>query len=251
MREALLACAKETALRESAPRAPAASAATLPVAARAPAAEAASRADAPARSRRPFWVFAALMAVALAGGGLVTVLARQNVAARKGHPDSIAPAEAATVTPTATPTSTATPTATPTPTPTATPTPTPAAAPPPPADPPPPTAEPVVKPAPPPIVKERRRPPPPAEPAVSRRERAEGLLGRAEQRRSEHDVDGAIRLYLQAEAVDPSLAEVQKKLALCYQLKGDTARAAERWELYLASDPPDAEKVRAIVETLR
>jgi tetratricopeptide (TPR) repeat protein len=83
------------------------------------------------------------------------------------------------------------------------------------------------------------------------RDRAEELFRRAEQRRAEQDVDGAIRLYLRAEAADPSLAEVQKKLALCYQLKGDTGRAAERYRRYLEADPPDAEKVRAILETLR
>jgi Tfp pilus assembly protein PilF len=83
------------------------------------------------------------------------------------------------------------------------------------------------------------------------RERAEDLLEQAELRRAEQDVDGAIRLYLRAEAADPGLAEVQKKLALCYQLKGDTDRAAERYRMYLATEPRDADKVRAILETLR
>jgi predicted TPR repeat methyltransferase len=65
------------------------------------------------------------------------------------------------------------------------------------------------------------------------------------------DMDGAIRLYLQAEAADPGLADVQKRLGLCYQLKGDTRRAADRYRKYLATDPEDAEKVRAILETLQ
>jgi Tfp pilus assembly protein PilF len=64
-------------------------------------------------------------------------------------------------------------------------------------------------------------------------------------------VDGAIRLYLRAEEADPSLAEVHKKLALCYQLKGDTRRAAERYRRYLATDPADADRVRAVLSTLR
>jgi Tfp pilus assembly protein PilF len=64
-------------------------------------------------------------------------------------------------------------------------------------------------------------------------------------------VDAAIRLYLEAEAADPELAEIQKKLALCYQLKGDTRRAAERYRRYLATGPDDADSVRAILSTLR
>jgi Tfp pilus assembly protein PilF len=64
-------------------------------------------------------------------------------------------------------------------------------------------------------------------------------------------VDAAIRLYLRAEQADPTLAEIQKKLALCYQLKGDTRRAAERYRRYLATDPPDADRVRAVLSTLR
>jgi Tfp pilus assembly protein PilF len=64
-------------------------------------------------------------------------------------------------------------------------------------------------------------------------------------------VDGAIELYLRAEAADPRLADVQKKLALCYQLKGDTRRAAERYRRYLATGPQDADRVRAILSTLR
>ena len=48
----------------------------------------------------------------------------------------------------------------------------------------------------------------------------------------------------------PALAEAQKKLALCYQLKGDRRRATERYRRYLATNPPDADRVRAILGTL-
>jgi len=265
MRAALLACAAPPAQPE--PRPPAITAAVGPPPFAAPAPRAARAATAgsaaaPARRRRPFWIVAALMGVALAGGGVVTVLARQSVAARRGHPDTVAPADAAAAAPAST--ATPTPAAAATPTPAAAPAPTPAATEgstiPAPSEP---APAPAPAPAPPPVkpatVARPRgtgkpgpstvatRPPPRVDP----RERAEDLFRRAEQRRSEQDVDGAIRLYLQAEAADPSLAEVQKKLALCYQLQGDTERAAERWQLYLDTDPPDAAKVRAILGTLR
>jgi Tfp pilus assembly protein PilF len=58
-------------------------------------------------------------------------------------------------------------------------------------------------------------------------------------------------MYLRAERADPSLAEVHKKLALCYQQKGDTARARARYRRYLESAPEDAERVRRILGTLR
>ncbi len=64
-------------------------------------------------------------------------------------------------------------------------------------------------------------------------------------------MDGAIPLYLAAETADPGLAEIQKKLALCYQLKGDRRRAAERYRRYLATGPDDADRVRAILATLQ
>jgi hypothetical protein len=63
-------------------------------------------------------------------------------------------------------------------------------------------------------------------------------------------VDGAIRLYLEAEEADPGLAEIHKKLGLCYQLKGDRARARERYRRYLATGPADADRVRAILTAL-
>ncbi len=197
MRAALLACAPHAAEVPSAP---------------------ATAVSAP-RSRKVFWVFGVAVALAVAGGGAIAVLGRRSVEARKGHPDTIAPAQAVVATATATATPTPTPTATPTLTPTATPNS---------------TAT-------------------PAEPAAPARDprRAQKLFKQAEARRAAQDVDGAIRLYLAAEAADPGLAEVHKKLALCYQLKGDTRRAAERYRRYLATDPSDADRVRAILTTLR
>ncbi len=83
------------------------------------------------------------------------------------------------------------------------------------------------------------------------RARALDLYERAEARRAEQDPTGAIKLYLAAEVADPSLVQVHKKLGLCYQMKGDNRRAAERYRKYLESNPEDAEKVRAILATLR
>jgi tetratricopeptide (TPR) repeat protein len=80
--------------------------------------------------------------------------------------------------------------------------------------------------------------------------KAQALYRKAEAKRSEQDVDAAIKLYLAAEASDPELPEVQKKLGLCYQLKGDTRRAADRYRKYLATQPADGERVRAILSTL-
>jgi tetratricopeptide repeat protein len=81
--------------------------------------------------------------------------------------------------------------------------------------------------------------------------RAAALFHRAEARRAEKDVDGAIPLYLAALQADPGLAEAEGKLALCYHLKGDTRRAARRYRRYLATNPPDAAKVRAILGRLQ
>jgi serine/threonine-protein kinase len=83
------------------------------------------------------------------------------------------------------------------------------------------------------------------------RARALELYERAEAKRADQDPGGAIKLYLAAEAADPSLVQVHKKLGLCYQMKGDNKRAAERYRRYLASNPEDADKVRAILATLR
>jgi serine/threonine-protein kinase len=248
MREALLAVDPSAlaATGASAPRAAAAPRPTTPrpasAARAAPAPAAASPAPAapePGRSRKIFWAFAGAIAVAAAGGGAVTYLARQNAAARKGAPDLVAPSQQATVAmapaaatststtataaPTATPTPTETATPTPTATPTATPTPTPT-----------PTATPKK------VASHARRDP----------AKALALFKKGEARRSGQDFDGAIKLYLAAEASDPGLADVQKKLGLCYQLKGDTRRAADRYRKYLATKPADAERVRAILSTL-
>jgi tetratricopeptide (TPR) repeat protein len=81
--------------------------------------------------------------------------------------------------------------------------------------------------------------------------RARALAQQGDALRAGQDVRGAIKAYLAAEAADPSLAEVQKKLGLCYQLQGDPARAAERYRRYLATGPEDAAKVRLILETLQ
>jgi len=83
------------------------------------------------------------------------------------------------------------------------------------------------------------------------RARALALYERAEGRRAEQDARGAIQLYLAAEAADPTLHQVHKKLALCYQQQGDKRRAAERYRKYLATNPDDADKVKAILAGLR
>ena len=188
-----------------------------------------------ARSRRLFWAFGAAMAVALAGGGAVVVLARMGAAERRGRPDTIAPAQAAKVTAAGA---------------TLTSSPGPAASP-----------DATVAPAPAPSSQaaapaggggEGGIAPTGAVTAPSPQpSKALKLFKRAEARRAAQDVDGAIALYLAGEAADPGLAEVQKRLAVCYQLKGDTRRAAERYRRYLATDPRDADRVRAILTTLR
>ncbi|HSN13586.1 MAG TPA: protein kinase [Anaeromyxobacteraceae bacterium] len=81
--------------------------------------------------------------------------------------------------------------------------------------------------------------------------RARDYLKQGDARRAQLDCGGAIPLYLAAEAADPELAEVQKKLAICYQSVGDTKKAVRRYRRYLATDPEDAEKVKLILSTLR
>jgi tetratricopeptide (TPR) repeat protein len=83
------------------------------------------------------------------------------------------------------------------------------------------------------------------------RSRARTLLARGDAARGQADLDGAIQAYLAAEAADPSLAELQKKLALCYQQQGKDKEAAARYRRYLATNPPDAAKVRTILTTLQ
>jgi tetratricopeptide (TPR) repeat protein len=93
---------------------------------------------------------------------------------------------------------------------------------------------------------------PPKKVAAAKRDpdKALALYKKGEAKRSDQDIDGAIKLYLAAEASDPDLADVQKKLGLCYQLKGETRKAADRYRKYLATKPADAERVKAILSTL-
>jgi hypothetical protein len=93
-------------------------------------------------------------------------------------------------------------------------------------------------------------PSPAPRPAPGDRSRAVELYRQAEERRAEQDVEGAIRLYLQAEAADPALPNVQKKLAVCYQLKGDRPAAIARYRKYLAFAPEDAAAVRQVLQSL-
>jgi hypothetical protein len=44
---------------------------------------------------------------------------------------------------------------------------------------------------------------------------------------------------------------VHKKLGQCYQLLGDIPRAREHYRKYLATAPPDADRIRASLEMLR
>ena len=80
--------------------------------------------------------------------------------------------------------------------------------------------------------------------------RAADLFKQAEGLRARQEVDGAIPLYLEALKADPGLAEAHKKLALCYQLKGDKKHAIQQYRRYLLTFPKDADWVRAILDTL-
>jgi tetratricopeptide (TPR) repeat protein len=77
------------------------------------------------------------------------------------------------------------------------------------------------------------------------------LLARGDAARGQQDLEGAVKAYLAAEAADPTLVELQKKLGLCYQQLGRDQEAAARYRRYLASSPPDAAKVQAILSTLQ
>jgi Tfp pilus assembly protein PilF len=92
--------------------------------------------------------------------------------------------------------------------------------------------------------------PPPAQ-GPGRKAQAHDLVKKGDGLRADGNVDGAIKAYLAAEAADPSLPMVQKKLAICYQQQGDTKAARTRYQRYLATDPPDAAKVKLILETLQ
>jgi tetratricopeptide (TPR) repeat protein len=65
------------------------------------------------------------------------------------------------------------------------------------------------------------------------------------------DTRAAVALYLRAAEADPGLADVHKKLGQCYQLLGDLPRAREHYRRYLATAPPDADRIRASLEMLR
>jgi serine/threonine-protein kinase len=80
---------------------------------------------------------------------------------------------------------------------------------------------------------------------------ARSLMKQGDGLRAQLDCAGAIPLYKQAEAADPGLSEVLKKLAICYQSIGETKKAVRHYERYLATDPADAEKVKLILSTLR
>jgi tRNA A-37 threonylcarbamoyl transferase component Bud32 len=242
MRTALLACA------EAVPAAPPAPLAHGP-------AEASPAAPRPP-SRRPFWIFVAAMAVAVAGGGAVVAMVLRTSAERRGFardPDAAAaPAAPATEAPQAR--------AVPPPVPGPQATQGPQQAEPPPAQG---QAEVAVQPAAPPG--EVPVPPPdagaapppaaerpPARAVMAGRDpvRAAALLRKAEARRARQEVEAAIPLYLAALEADPALVEAHKKVALCYQLQGNTRRAIFHYRRYLASNPSDADRVRAILGTL-
>ncbi len=230
MRAALLACAPGQGPRAAADGAPGPAAGSAPA----------------RRNRRPFWFFVAAMAVAVIGGGAVVVMVRETSAERRGFardPDAAQPPPpAAQVARQAAP-------------PVPPPEPPSQAAQPPAADPGPPgpaarppeegTVEVPIAPASPPA-----QPDPRPAVQVDRPARAAALFRKAEALRARQDVDGAIPLYLSALKADPGLSEAHKKLALCYQLKGETAKAAERYRRYLATHPPDADRVKVILSTL-
>ena len=236
MRTALLACGVQAA----APAPPA------------PAQPATGAAGPP--SRRPFWFFVAAMAVAVAGGSAVVVMVKRTSADRR----SFARDSAAQASPAASPAPQPVLQAEPPPNARAT-----AAAepalPPPRVEPTPAAGQGEVAaveppPAPPPdAAKASPRPArPAAHPAATGRDpaKAMALLRKAEAHRARQEVEAAIPLYLAALEADPSLAEAHKKVALCYQIKGDPERAVLHYKRYLASDPPDADRVRAILGTL-
>lgn len=83
------------------------------------------------------------------------------------------------------------------------------------------------------------------------RTRALATLEKAEARRTQRDFDGAVQLFLAAEELDPSLPQIQKGLAHCYQSQGKNRMAVERYQRYLASNPGDAAEVRTLMEALR
>ena len=285
MREALLACLAPEAA-PAATRPPPAAPPTLMLditeeelppgpAPAAPAAPVASPAPSRSRSKAP-----------LIAGGVIALAVVVGLAVSMGGKQEATATPTPTATPTATPATTPTPTQTPTPTePVAPPSPSPqpsprggegAQA----SAPAPTPTEPVAPPSPspqpapqggegaqpsaaaatptetaPPTATEAAPPEPPAalappKPIKADRAKARSLLAKGDEARGQAELDAAIRAYLGAEAADPGLAEVQKKLALCYQQQGDLPAARARYRKYLASNPPDAAKVKAVLQAL-
>ncbi|MFT3917015.1 MAG: protein kinase [Anaeromyxobacteraceae bacterium] len=234
MSNALVAAAKgakEPARQTAVQMAATAPATKAPAPAAAPAP---THADAPAVKSKVPVIVGAIVLLAVVGGGAVVMMTRKEVSDRQGHPDSISPQQAQ-VTPPAQPVQ-----------------PPPQPVQPPPADPP--KVEPVAQqvPADPPKADPAPVPgPTKVSPKGTDPAKALAFYRRAEAKRGEMDMDGAIKLYLAAEAADPGLADVQKRLGLCYQLKGDTRKARTHYTRYLATNPPDAAKVRSILDTLQ
>jgi tetratricopeptide (TPR) repeat protein len=94
-------------------------------------------------------------------------------------------------------------------------------------------------------------PDPGRRPGPLKRAQAHDLMKKGDALRASGDLGGAIRSYLAAEEIAPGLPAIQKKLAVCYQQQGDTQAARARYQRYLATDPPDAAKVRLILENLQ
>ena len=89
----------------------------------------------------------------------------------------------------------------------------------------------------------------PAAPKADR-PRAQRLLEQA-RTKLPAEPDAALALLAQAEKADPTLGEVHKRAATAHQLKGDLASAKVELQRYLATNPPDAAKVRAVLSTLQ
>jgi eukaryotic-like serine/threonine-protein kinase len=250
MREALLACATPAPARAAPPPPPATLMVDVvedvpePAPAPAPAARASRAATAPspapaARSKTPL-VAGAAAVIALAVGAAVVIAGKREAAPPPAPVAAVAAAQVQPPAPPSPPAATAEPSPTPAPPATAEPTPAPATSP---EATLPTTSTAALPPAPTPASTAAKKGPD--------RARARSLLARGDAARGQMDLDGAIQAYLAAEAADPSLAEVQKKLGLCYQQQGKDQEAAARYRRYLATNPPDAAKVKAVLSTLQ
>jgi tetratricopeptide (TPR) repeat protein len=80
---------------------------------------------------------------------------------------------------------------------------------------------------------------------------ARALYDEAEEKRRALDTPVAARLYERALVADPGLREAHKKLGQCYQMLGQTEEARAHYQKYLDAHPPDAERIRAVLGTLR